>query len=84
MSGWALKEAEESCNTVFERAWGGEPQLIMRDHEPSLVVITYKEYVSQRPQKPTLFETLRSCPYGDLELKVERNHEDYGRKVSFD
>ena len=28
MNGWALKEAEESCNTVFERALAGEPQFI--------------------------------------------------------
>ena len=84
MSGWALQEAEESCEAVFERAWGGEPQLILRDQKPSLVVITYEEYTSLRPHRRTLYETLRSCPYGDLELKVERNHADYGRKVTFD
>ena len=31
MSAWRLNEAKEACETVFDRAWGGEPQIIMRD-----------------------------------------------------
>ena len=28
MAAWALKDAKESFDTVFERASGGEPQII--------------------------------------------------------
>ena len=30
MSAWALKDAEISCGKVFERAFGGEPQVVAR------------------------------------------------------
>ena len=75
MSGWALKEAEESCNTVFERALAGEPQFIMRGRKPALLVVSVqfdggsrnvRRKTAARKRKPrTLFEALRSCPYGD-------------------
>ena len=39
MSAWRLKEAKESCETVFDRALGGEPQIIMRDEKPMVVVL---------------------------------------------
>ena len=44
MSAWRLKEAKESCETVFDRAWSGEPQVIMRDEKPMVVVVSYLEF----------------------------------------
>ena len=44
MSAWRLKEATESCETVFDRAWGGEPQIIMRDEKPMVVVLSYVDF----------------------------------------
>ena len=44
MSAWRLNEAKESCETVFERAWSGEPQVIMRDEKPMVVVVSYLEF----------------------------------------
>ena len=44
MSAWRLKEAKESCETVFDRALGGEPQIIMRDEKPMVVVLSYVDF----------------------------------------
>ena len=44
MSAWRLNEATESCGTVFDRAWGGEPQIIMRDGKPMVVVLSFAAY----------------------------------------
>ena len=44
MSAWKLKEAKESCETIFDRAWGGEPQIIMRDEKPMVVVLSYVDF----------------------------------------
>ena len=65
MSAWRLNEATESCRTVFDRAWGGEPQIIMRDGKPMVVVLSFAAYEAAKPKKRTLLATLRSCPCGD-------------------
>ena len=44
MSAWRLKEAKESCEMVFDRAWSGEPQIIMRDEKPMVVVLSYVDF----------------------------------------
>ena len=65
MSAWRLSEATESCKTVFDRAWGGEPQIIMRDEKPMVVVLSFAAYEAAKPKKRTLLATLRDCPCGD-------------------
>ena len=65
MSAWRLNETTESCRTVFDRAWGGEPQIIMRDEKPMVVVLSFAAYEAAKPKKRTLLATLRSCPCGD-------------------
>ena len=81
MCAWRLNEAKESCGTVFDRAWGGEPQIIMRDEKPMVVVVSFAAYEAAKPKKGTLFEALRSCPLGGVELNVERDKLDCGRHV---
>ena len=70
MSAWRLNEATESCKTVFDRAWGGEPQIIMRDEKPMVVVLSFAAYEAAKPKKRRLLATLRSCPCGDELAKV--------------
>ena len=65
MGAGRLNEATESCRTVFDRAWGGEPQIIMRDGKPMVVVLSFAAYEAAKPKKRTLLATLRSCPCGD-------------------
>ena len=51
MSAWRLNEATESCETVFDRAWGGEPQIIMRDEKPMVVVLSFAAYEAAKPKR---------------------------------
>ena len=51
MSAWRLNEATESCKTVFDRAWGGEPQIIMRDEKPMVVVLSFAAYEAAKPKR---------------------------------
>ena len=44
MGAWRLKDAKEACETVFDRAWGGEPQIVMRDGKPMVVVVSFAAY----------------------------------------
>ena len=74
MSAWRLNEATESCQTVFDRAWGGEPQIIMRDEKPMVVVLSFAAYEAAKPRKSTLLTTLRSCPCGDELANVLGEH----------
>ena len=73
MAAWALKDAKESFDTVFERASGGEPQIITRSGTPLWVVVSYVDY-ERKPElkkpscqkgKKSILEILRSCPCGD-------------------
>ena len=81
MGAWRLKDAKESCETVFDRAWSGEPQIIMRDEKPMVVVVSFAAYEAAVPRKRTLVEALRSCPFGGVELDIERDRRDCGRHV---
>lgn len=81
MGAWALKDATSSWETVFDRAWAGEPQFVSRDGAQTVVVISLRSYEAAKPKKATLFETLRSCPFGGIELPCERNHEEMGRPM---
>lgn len=44
MSAWAVKDAAKSCETIFDRAWNGEPQVIMRNNAPMVVVVSFADY----------------------------------------
>ena len=79
MGAWVLKDATSSWETVFDRAWAGEPQFVSRDGAQTVVVISLRSYEAAKPKKATLFETLRSCLFGSIDLSCERNHEEMGR-----
>ena len=88
MAAWALKDAEISCDKVFERAFGGEPQVVTRYGVPSLVVITYADFTATRKVSEcvrkgekskahvkTPLDVFRSCPVDLSELIDGRNEE---------
>jgi len=68
MSAWAVKDATKSCETIFNRAWNGEPQVIMRDNAPMVVVVAFADY--------------RGPKIGDLQSIRTSAHDliGYGRK----
>lgn len=50
MAAWALKDAEASAKEVFERAFAGEPQIVMRDGVPSLVIMAFADFEAATPK----------------------------------
>lgn len=85
MAAWALNDAETSAKEVFGRAFTGEPQILMRDGVPSLVVITYADFETLKPaptmtirqggRKRSFVEFLRSCPCDFSDLIGERDND---------
>lgn len=66
MSAWAVKEATRTWDSVFDRAWAGEPQFVSRDGSRTVVVISLQAYESaRRPSQHSVLDVLRSCPAGD-------------------
>ena len=87
MGAWRLKDAQEACETVFDRAYGGEPQIIMRDDKPMVVVVSFAAYrrmpEPQEQSRRSFVDALLSCPKFDAgdELDVERSQNDCGRAI---
>jgi len=51
MSAWAVKDATKSWETVFDRAWAGEPQFVSRGNEQTVVVISIGMYEAVKSKK---------------------------------
>ena len=69
MSAWAVKDATKSWDSVFDRAWAGEPQFVSRGGAQTVVVISLQTYeTAKTPKKRTLLESLRSCPFGGIDI----------------
>ena len=73
MSAWRLNEAKEACETVFDRAWGGEPQIIMRDEKPMVVVLSFAAYEAAKPK----------CEPDFMRFAGSLSHEDAEEMTSF-
>ncbi len=77
MAAWALRDAKDSFETIFERAWNGEPQTVVRDGKTAVVVVSLSDYSAERANKSSLLDTLRSCPCGDeLAACIEESRSD--------
>ena len=90
MAAWALKDAKESFDTVFERASCGEPQIITRGGTPVWVVVSYTDYGVKSPRgtmrgncRKSFVDALLSCPRLDEgeTLDISRDSADTGRAV---
>jgi len=73
MSAWAVKDAAnvdaaKSWETVFDRAWAGEPQFVSRGGEQTVVVVSLRSYEPMRTKRHAVLDALRSCPFKDDEL----------------
>jgi len=51
MSAWTVKDATKSWETVFDRAWAGEPQFVSRGGEQTVVVVSLRSYEAVKPAK---------------------------------
>lgn len=50
MSAWAVKDVKESWDTVFDRAWAGEPQFISRGDSETVVVVSLSTFKASKPK----------------------------------
>ena len=89
-----MKDAKESFDTVFERASGGEPQIITRGGTPVWVVVSYADYDmnsanaamrrnDRRVRRKSFVDALLSCPRLDEgeTLDISRDSADTGRAI---
>ena len=66
MSAWAMKDATRTWDSVFDRAWAGEPQFVSRDGARTVVIVSLQAYESaHRPSNHSILDVLRRCPVGD-------------------
>ena len=65
MSAWAVKDATKSWDSVFDRAWAGEPQFVSRGGSQTVVVISLQTYETRQPRHHAVLDSLRSCPAGE-------------------
>ena len=83
MSAWAVKDAVRSSEEVFTCAWKGEPQIIMRDDVPMVVVVSFSDY--QRHASPVARPKKRSAHdligYGRKYGGAPRTAEDWLREI---
>lgn len=70
MSAWAVKDATKSWDSVFDRAWAGEPQFVSRGGSQTVVVISLQTYKTvERPlRRHAVLDALRSCPFGGIDI----------------
>ena len=51
MSAWAVKEKTRTWDSVFDRAWAGEPQYVSRGGMHTVVVVSLGNYEKMMPRK---------------------------------
>ena len=89
MAAWSIQEAEHSAREVFQRAFTGEPQIVISNGVPSIVIISYADYESHasiptidsnvrtgEKKEPSLVKALLSCPCDISELIEDRTGYD--------
>lgn len=66
MGAWAVKDATKSWESVFDRAWAGEPQFVSRGGSQTVVIVSLQAYETARrpPRRHAVLDALRSCPAG--------------------
>jgi prevent-host-death family protein len=71
---WTLAGAKARLSEVVERAQAG-PQIITRNGKPTAVIVSIDEWARKTERRGSLAEFLLSSPLRDLELDLERQHD---------
>jgi len=81
MSAWSVKDSTKTWDSVFDRAWAGEPQFVTRDGSQTVVVITLNAYKRgcerQTPDFMRFAGTL--SPEDAREMTSFVDHADYSK-----
>lgn len=74
---WSLTVAKARFSAVFQLAFEGTPQRIVRNGHESVVVVRSDLYEQQIKPPDTLLEFFAKSPHPDVELDIERNRETW-------
>ena len=72
---WQIQEAKQRFSEMLRAAESGEPQIVTRHGEEVAVLIDVAEYRRLRGEVISFMEYLRSEPYSDVDLEIERHRE---------
>ncbi len=72
---WQVQEAKQRFSELLRAAKAGEPQIVTRHGEEVAVVLDIAEYRRLHGQAVTFADYLRSEPFCDAELEIERSGE---------
>jgi len=75
MKSWLLQDAKKNLSEIVKRALKDGPQLIMKDNEKSVVVISYEKYQQMKGKQKSLSKFFRASPLAksDIELKHDKS-----------
>lgn len=77
---WQLQEAKNKLSQVVQEARSHGPQTITLRGKDAAVLISAEEYRRLTEPKGSLVEFLRSSPWAETDLELERS-EDTGRDI---
>jgi prevent-host-death family protein len=79
---WQVQEAKQRFSEVVRAAEAGEPQIVTKHGEEVAVVIDIAEYRRLRGERMSFMDFLRSEPFVDVDLDIERSRE-MPREIDF-
>ncbi len=77
---WSLQDAKNQFSELVRQVLSDGPQLVTRNGQNAVVVISAAEYDELKAPKQSLVSFLQSSPLADIDLEFNRPRES-GRKV---
>lgn len=78
---WQLQEAKNRLSDLVKKALKHGPQVITLRGEPTVVVLSVREFRDLTEPKESLSAFFRSSPLYGADLGTERDREDVGREI---
>ncbi len=77
---WQLQEAKAKFSKVVDNALEEGYQVITRNGDPVVVVISKTEFDQYKTPKNTLIDFFQASPYPNIDLDLQRD-KDFGREI---
>ena len=84
MAIWQVQEARNKFSEEVARASQGEEQIITRDDEAVVVMISVAEYEKLIATRPRLIDVLRTSPLVGSGIEIVRDQGEYRPRFEFD
>ena len=81
MSQWQLQQAKSHLSEVVRLAVQQEPQHITVRGEPTVVMLSYQEYLRLTKPKLSLVDFMRQSPLLEEDLDITRDSQSFIRDV---